>query len=209
MFVELKPRAERAPIGDVINRLRRSLAKVEGIRASPTPVQNLRIWRTRRQFLLPIHADGDRSGDAERHRSALHRAAAADPRLRRRIERPAVRRLADRHRRRSRGGRPAGRAARPHPLHSVPGVRLAHRRQRVHRFQRLRGDPRGRPGTADRAGSGVAHPRPFGDRRVHSARQSRQGKARSRPNFGVAAGAIAVGHRLVRPRAGDRASARR
>ncbi|MGE3697733.1 MAG: efflux RND transporter permease subunit [Hyphomicrobiaceae bacterium] len=46
IFVQLKPRSERAgraSIADVQNRLRRSLAGVPGIRAFPVPLQNLRI----------------------------------------------------------------------------------------------------------------------------------------------------------------------
>jgi HAE1 family hydrophobic/amphiphilic exporter-1 len=46
IFVQLKPRADRqngASIGDVQNRLRRSLGNVPGIRAFPVPLQNLRI----------------------------------------------------------------------------------------------------------------------------------------------------------------------
>ncbi|HEX5958221.1 MAG TPA: efflux RND transporter permease subunit, partial [Hyphomicrobiaceae bacterium] len=46
IFVQLKSRRERtghATIGDVQNRLRRSLASIPGIRAFPVPLQNLRI----------------------------------------------------------------------------------------------------------------------------------------------------------------------
>jgi HAE1 family hydrophobic/amphiphilic exporter-1 len=46
IFVQLKSRRERtghATIGDVQNRLRRSLAGIPGIRAFPVPLQNLRI----------------------------------------------------------------------------------------------------------------------------------------------------------------------
>jgi HAE1 family hydrophobic/amphiphilic exporter-1 len=46
MFVQLKPRPERAnrgTISDVQNRLRRTLAGIPGIRAFPVPLQNLRI----------------------------------------------------------------------------------------------------------------------------------------------------------------------
>jgi HAE1 family hydrophobic/amphiphilic exporter-1 len=42
-FVELKPKAERAPLESVLNDLRRTLAKVPGINSYPVAVQNLRI----------------------------------------------------------------------------------------------------------------------------------------------------------------------
>lgn len=42
-FVELKPKAERAPLESVLSDLRRTLAKVPGINSYPIAVQNLRI----------------------------------------------------------------------------------------------------------------------------------------------------------------------
>ncbi|ATU95722.1 efflux RND transporter permease subunit [Phyllobacterium zundukense] len=42
-FVELKPKAERAPLESVLSDLRRTLAKVPGINSYPVAVQNLRI----------------------------------------------------------------------------------------------------------------------------------------------------------------------
>ena len=56
MFVELKPREERAPLPRVLSDLRRQLAQVPGISAFLSPVQNLRLGgrqsRSQYQFVV-------------------------------------------------------------------------------------------------------------------------------------------------------------
>jgi HAE1 family hydrophobic/amphiphilic exporter-1 len=62
MFVNLKPRAERAPMKQVIQELRRDLRAVAGLNVFPTPIQNLRLGgrpsKARYQYVLQsVRAD--------------------------------------------------------------------------------------------------------------------------------------------------------
>ncbi len=62
MFVNLKPRAERAPMKQVIEELRRELRAVAGLNVFPTPIQNLRLGgrpsKARYQYVLQsVRAD--------------------------------------------------------------------------------------------------------------------------------------------------------
>jgi HAE1 family hydrophobic/amphiphilic exporter-1 len=43
MFVELKPKGQRPPMGDILDDLRKSLGRISGIASYAVPVQNLRI----------------------------------------------------------------------------------------------------------------------------------------------------------------------
>ena len=56
MFIVLKPRAERQPMKQVVEGLRRKLREVPGLAAYPQPVQNLqlggRVSKSQYQYIL-------------------------------------------------------------------------------------------------------------------------------------------------------------
>ena len=82
-FVELKPRAERAPLPQVVADLRRDLGRIAGIGSFIVPVQNSQLRRPVEQEPVSVRGPGDRPrrairlGDAARRpdgpRPCLHR----------------------------------------------------------------------------------------------------------------------------------------
>ncbi|EFH09858.1 efflux RND transporter permease subunit [Pseudoroseomonas cervicalis] len=63
MFVQLKPRAERQPIGEIIQELRRSTAGIPGMRVFYNPIQNLNFGARQSRTLYQYTLQGLRSDE--------------------------------------------------------------------------------------------------------------------------------------------------